>query len=260
MANLKQALDKQVTRGESLGQIIIALIVILGVTQFTSILASQRPASPTNETTSVGATGAPGAAGADGVAGKDGEPGANGINGSTGAKGLMGPIGLTGGQGATGPQGIPGSFSTSYGQLTASSQGISIQSPAEWVPIPFNVTGPSSNMTVSTTSPATITVNEDGVCQINISVYFSSEDSDEGSFTPATYTLGIKVGSGSVAPVAAIHASNAGYYLLNYSDIMDLSANDSVQFYIAASDAEPDIFSNIVTIENSNAYIMQISN
>lgn len=91
-------------------------------------------------------------------------------------------------------------------------------------------------------------------------MYFSSEDADEGIFTPATYTLGIKVGDDAIRTVSAVYAGEPGEFMLSYNDIMDLSANDTIQFYVAASDAEMSIFSNNVTMQTGNAYIMQISN
>lgn len=260
MADIKKALDQQVTRGESLGQLVILLIAILGVTQFTNILSARsNPTESTKTSASTGATGATGASGLAGLVGQDGKQGVAGDQGSRGATGVAGLNGLPGDKGVAGATGIPGFLSTAYGQLTATSQEMFIEVPNEWATIPFNVVGPSSNMTVSATSPGTITVQQDGTCQLNLSVYFSSEESDEATFTPTNYRLGIKVNNDAVKPVAATFASASGEFLLSYSEIIDLSANDTVQLYMSSSDTNYRPFANLITIENANAHLMQIS-
>ncbi len=178
------------------------------------------------------------------------------------ANGFSGPIvggtGATGATGATGPTGATGIFSASYGQLSVTSQAIFLETTDDFLPIPFNATGPSSNMGVSTTSPATITIEQDGVYQINFSLYFSVENSDEDVFTISTYTFGLNV-NGVTTPAAAVYASDPGSLSLNYSTIMEFSASDQIQFYMESSAGE-DIFANNVTLENGNAYLIQISN
>lgn len=147
MADTKNALNKQVTRGELLVQTVITLIVILGVAQFTNILAAQPEQA--NKTATVGATGAMGAAG------ETGEPGEKGAKGKTGASGTAGVMGLTGAEGddgdrgkigLTGATGLPGVLALAYGGLSVTSQEILIETPDEWVPIPFDAAGPSSGM------------------------------------------------------------------------------------------------------------------
>lgn len=257
MAEGNSGLSKPVSRGESLAQIIILLIVILGVSQFANALSPNSSADNKSTSSSVGQTGARGPAGADGQtgpAGPDGEPG---------ARGTIGPRGVAGAQGATGatgPTGIPGTLTTAYGQLSTTSSIITFSNPNDWVAVPFAVAGASSKMSVSTTSPASITVQQEGVCQVSVNIYLSAEESDEGTYTPTTYTLGIRVNDGSITPVGAVEALNSGGYVLNYNNILDLSANDKVRFYMAASDTEFGAFANIVTVESGNAYLMQISN
>lgn len=262
MADDKGVLGKQLTRGESLVQIVVLLIVILGVSQFASALSTNSNTKSGSTASSVGETGAtglPGASGADGTNGAPGASGERGANGPKGVAGLAGANGTAGSTGAVGATGIPGLLSTSYGQLSTSSQEIGFGTADEWVAMPFTVAGPSSNMSVSTDSPASITVQQSGVCQVTLNVYFSTEDSDEGIYTPTTYTLGVKINDGAVTPVAAANADETGHYLLNYSNIVDLSDNDQVQFFMKASDTEFGPFANVVTLENANAYLMQIS-
>lgn len=260
MTAIKSALSKQVTRGEMLTQIVIILIAVLGVAQFTHIFAAQP--SQTTKTTSVGATGAPGANGSDGAAGAKGEPGDVGATGSRGAggiKGLAGAAGVNGAPGATGPIGIPGILSSAYGQFSGSNQEMDFSTPDEWVPIPFNIVGPSSGTTVSTASPATITVDESGVCQVTANIYFSAWESMEATYTPTVYKLGVKIGSAAVTPVSAVYAADPGHFTLNLNDIVDLSDGETIQFYISASETEMGPFANVVTLESGSAYVMQIS-
>lgn len=257
MTAIKSALSKQVTRGEMLTQIVIILISILGVAQFTHIFAAQP--SQTSNTASVGATGATGANGSNGAAGANGEPGAAGSRGANGIRGLAGATGENGVPGSTGSAGIPGILSSAYGQFSGSNQEIDFSTPNEWVPIPFNVVGPSSGTTVSTTSPATITVDESGVCQVTASIYFSAWESMEATYTPTVYKLGVKIGSADVTLVSAVYAADSGHFTLNLNDIIDLSNGETVQFYISASDTEMGPFANVVTLESGSAYVMQIS-
>ena len=114
-------------------------------------------------------------------------------------------------------------------------------------------------MDVSTISPATITIQQDGVYQITFSLYFSVETPDEGPFNPTTYTLGLNV-NGFTTPVGAVYAGEQGQFSLNYSGIMALSAGDSVQCDVEASYFTGEPYGNNVTLENGNAYVMQISN
>lgn len=151
------------------------------------------------------------------------------------------------------------SFSPAYGQLSVSSQEIAFYNPEEWRSIPFNGTGPTSEMGVSTTSPATITIQHDGVYQINFSLYFSVDRSNEDTFTITTYTFGLNV-NGVTTPAAAVYVGETGTFSLNYSSIMELAVNDQVQFYLEASAAEGPTFTNNVTLENGHAHLIQISN
>ncbi len=188
-----------------------------------------------------------------------GGPGATGATGPAGATGVTGATGSAGATGATGATGPAGTSAGSYGQLSASSQNINIDN-TNWVPIPFSSTGLYSNMDIST-SPATITILQSGVYQINFSVYFSVEDSDEHSFNSTDYTFGLNVnGTTTPAPAPAVSASVPGVYSFNYSNLVELAAYDYVQFSIQASVADEPPFSNIVTLENGNAYLIQISN
>lgn len=153
-----------------------------------------------------------------------------------------------------------GSLVAAYGQLYLSaSQEVPLTSDNTWVAIPFNAFGPSSNVSGSTTSPASLTIQQGGVYQINVSVYFSSENSPEDTFTQTTYTLGVGMNRTVVAH-AAVYAAEAGGFSLNYSALSEFSTGDSLQFYIQASNVgggEP--FQNIVTMLQANAALVQIA-
>jgi hypothetical protein len=181
----------------------------------------------------------------------NGEP----FTGGTGATGATGPAGATGATGAA------GTSSASYGQLSITSSQTIAPVNNSWTPVPFNSATPSFNMTVSTTSPATITIQQAGVYQIQFSVYFTTEYSvSEGIYSPISYLLGISTNGGSsVTPVTAVYASEYNEtYALNYTAIMELSAYESIQFYIKAA-TSPEWINRLV-LENGSAYLMQVSN
>ncbi len=167
---------------------------------------------------------------------------------------------LIGGTGPLDSQGSSGTFSSSYGQLSlSSSQYIRFFSPDTYVALPFNTFAPSSNVNGSTSSPATITILDSGVYQLSLSVYFSSEDSNEGTFTQATYTLGASTdGGATVVPVTAVYAGEPGFFSLSYNALVTYSASDTVQFYMKASALGGGIYNNTVQIVSSNAYVMQV--
>lgn len=150
-------------------------------------------------------------------------------------------------------------FSAAYGQISVLAQRINLDSINTWIPIPFNSTGPASNMTLSTTSPATITIQKAGTYQITYSFYFSVEDAPEGFIVASTYILGLNI-NGTITQTAATYANRAGLYSLNYSTIIELAVNDQIQFYMESFNGGSGINANIVTLENGNAYVMQISN
>lgn len=201
-----------------------------------------------------------GPCGCIGPRGATGATGPTGATGATGTAGSMGTAGATGPTGATGATGATGTFSASYGQLSLSSQNMDFNSADVFYTIPFTSTGPSSNMSVSTTSPATITIQQAGIYQMSVSLYFSAEDSPEDSFTATTYTFGLDV-NGVTTPVSAVYVGEPGQFSINYSDIMAFSVSDTIQFYIEASAVGAGgPFDNIVTLINCNAYLTQISN
>lgn len=220
-----------------------------------------------------GATGATGATGAGttGATGFTGIPGASGNTGATGATGPTGASGNDGVTGATGPTGIgatgatgpTGAFASSFGQLSFSSpQIIALDTANVWVPIPFDTFSPSSNMGGSTTPPATLTILQAGTYQINISLYFSSEDSPENTFNQTTYTIGTSFDGGvNTVACGAVFAGASGFFSLNYNALMEFSANDSIQFYMQTS-AVGGIFpfDNVVTLVNGDANLVQIAN
>ncbi len=155
----------------------------------------------------------------------------------------------------------PPSSAASYGQLyCASAQRISLDVANSWVAIPFDTFGPSYHMTGSIVSPAAITIQEAGVYQMNVSLYFSSEDSPEATFTQTTYTLGTSINGNTTAANAAVYAGEVGYFSLHYTFLVTLAANDSIAFYMQPSATGGDIiFDNVVTIVNASASLVQIA-
>lgn len=154
------------------------------------------------------------------------------------------------------------SFLASYGQLYCTDpQYIHLDSADTWQPIPFDAFGPSYNITGSTLSPATMTVQTSGVYQISLNIYFSSEESMEGTFTQTTYTVGTSInGSPTIEPYAATYCQQPGYFSLNYTTLQELSENDFVEFYIKSSATGGDpIFDNVVRLEKGTAYLVQIA-
>jgi hypothetical protein len=186
----------------------------------------------------------------------------NSIAGGVGPTGPTGSAG-SGGTGPTGPTGAAGAgFTASYGQLyLTSAQSINLDAANVWVAIPFNGFSPSSNMTGSTTSPATITILQAGTYQMSISIYFSSEDSPEHTFNATTYTIGTSINSGTTVPCTAVYAGEAGFFSLNFNTIREFAVNDTIQFYMETSAVGAGgIFDNIVSLESGNANLVQISN
>lgn len=151
-------------------------------------------------------------------------------------------------------------FSASYGQLYLSSpEPIIFDAENEWLVIPFDGFGPSSNVNGSTTSPATITVSEAGVYQLNFTLYFSAELAEEGIFTSSTYTVGTSLNGGTIVPHAAIYAPNPSYFSITFNFLREFSANDYIRFYISSSHlGGGGILDNIVTLVEGNANLVQI--
>ena len=233
-----------------------------GPTGATGITGPTGSAGATGPTGASGSAGATGATGPIGTTGPTGTSGNDGATGATGPTGTTGPTGASGNDGATGAIGPTGAFTSSYGQLYFStSQSIDLETANDWVAIPFNAFSPSSNMDGSTTSPATITILQAGTYQINICLYFSSEDSFENTFTQTTYTVGTSIDGGTTVACAAVYAGEPGYLSLNYSTLMEFSANDYIQFYMKSSAVGGNvIFNNFVTLVNGNADLVQIAN
>lgn len=147
----------------------------------------------------------------------------------------------------------------SYGQLSVSSQNIHFQTANEWVAIPFSSTGPKHRMGVSVDSPAKIKIKHAGVYQLNVNVYFSVENSHEGTFDEATYTLGFRVNGGDITPVASAFASGPGSLSCSYNAIIDFADEDKIKFYMKSSVAGFGTeFNNIVTLENGSAHLIKI--
>lgn len=157
-----------------------------------------------------------------------------------------------------GSTGSGASFATSFGQLYfSSSRGININVADTWFPIPFNAFGPSNNVDGTITSPATLTILQSGVYQLNVSLYFAVEDSlDEGIFSPTTYLLGTSVNGGTTTAVAGVHVPEATVETLNYNVLQTFSVNDTVQFYIQSNVGGP--FNDQFAFISGSAYLVQI--
>lgn len=158
----------------------------------------------------------------------------------------------------------------SYGQLIISSDQPmymnTLASDSDWMTLPLNAVGVSSNMAIiptehtdyTVTQTGSITVQQDGIYQINTSVYFAAENSDEDSFTHTTYMLGLDV-NGTTTPLTAVYAEQASEYSLSANTLMQLSANDEIHFFFNSSSGVS-MFANYVTFKGGNAYLVQISN
>ncbi|HEY1074412.1 MAG TPA: collagen-like protein [Patescibacteria group bacterium] len=272
MADNNTTFSKKILRRGIFAPALIAVISLFLISQLVKAEVNKvadntkiGPAGPTGATGEPGPKGEMGNPGPEGEVGPTGVPGSPGKAGATGTTGAMGATGATGeagaagATGATGSTGAPGTYSPSYGQLSLSSQDFDMTVSNEWLPIPFATAGPSSNMTLSTTSPAKMTVQKTGVYQVNAAVNFLGEAADEGWFMATDYKLGIKINGGATTTVATLHASDSGRYSFNYSNIMQLSAGDYVEFYMTATDTHTYPNYNNLTLENSHAYLMQIA-
>lgn len=181
------------------------------------------------------------------------------VRGHRGATGATGATGLTGPAGATGAS---GTNTQSYGRLSlATATTLPISTALQWYAIPFDTFNPSSNMAGTTSSPATITIQESGIYKINVNLYFSSFNSEEDTFNQATYTLGISLNGAMPITQAAVFAGEPGHFSINYSDLVQLNTDDYIQFYIQSSIVGNSIeYDNLVTLEQGNAYLLQIGN
>lgn len=150
----------------------------------------------------------------------------------------------------------------SYGQLYFStSTPLDFVDPNTWVTLPFNAFSPSYQVEGSTSFPATLTVVKTGVYQMNITLYFSSEESQESTFNHTLYTLGISLNGQSPVPAAAVYAGQAGELSLNYNVVGEFFANDYIQFSIKSSAlGGSGEFNNVVTLIQGNANLVQIAN
>ncbi len=155
-----------------------------------------------------------------------------------------------------------GGITAAYGQLYLGTAVPSLDfgSSDNWIPIPFDAFGPSLDVNGSTSSPATMTLLKAGVYAINMTLYFSSEDSPEGTFDRANYTIGIKKNTDSIIPVSTVYASDPGFFSISYNELEEFSEGDFVRFYIKSSNVGPDpIFSNVVGLISGNANLIQIA-
>lgn len=169
---------------------------------------------------------------------------------------LKGPKGPTGPIGPTGPT---GTYSSSYGRLNLSTTAsIFFDVANTWKPVIFNSLGPVNNIRCSST---TMTMQQTGIYQLNVSLYFSSNKSVEGTFTPTTYTLGMGINGNTPVSCAAVYAGEQGFFSLNFSDLLEFSTNDYIRFFLQSSIVGGDVtYDNPVTLESGNASIVQIAN
>lgn len=145
-----------------------------------------------------------------------------------------------------------------YGQFSVTNTPIELIEFDQWVPVPFDTVGPFSDVTVSLTSPASFIIQKDGIYQINTYYLLSIQSPDEGAFTISLYRLGISINGGDITEVSIIQARDTTYYLLNYSNLIELSKDDEIQFFISTN-AGTAPFINNVLIETGNAFLVKIS-
>lgn len=161
----------------------------------------------------------------------------------------------------SGSIGSSGAPFTTYGQLSVSTpEYIYLNTADEWVAIPFNTFNPSLHVNGSTSTPATLTILKEGIYLLNVSLYFSSEDSPEETFTQTTYTLGISTNGASPVASGAVYAGEPGAFSLSYSILGPFSTNDYIRFYMkpsAVGAGGP--FENVVRVLNGNAHVVQIA-
>lgn len=202
-----------------------------------------------------------GPTGPTGATGPQGDPGIS-IPGNTGPTGPIGPQGTTGIAitGPTGPTGPSGSRVIAYGQLARSTpMVIPFTTSGAWLPIPFSVFNPSMKM--GGTLPATLTIEQTGDYQINVSLYLLSEDSPEGSYISTTYTIGIKVNAAPIIAVGAFFSSTPEHFSINYNNMITLNDTDQIEFYINADVVNPIFpFRNVVSLLVGSANLCLISN
>ncbi|HSX06063.1 MAG TPA: hypothetical protein VLF69_06385 [Candidatus Saccharimonadales bacterium] len=150
MTEARRALDQQVTRREVLLQILLALIVLVGLTFFINshTLHSANVADVSN----VGATGPAGATGPRGLQGLTGAAGADGAPGVKGANGAVGATGATGSAGAQGAAGSAGTLSSNYASYYLSNYNSpeAVPNGAHWIiGFPTEAASHGSNITVN---------------------------------------------------------------------------------------------------------------
>jgi|GEM_PF-3442853 len=177
MADAKSTLNHQMTRKESLIQLLLVLIAVVIIYSFTNRprtienaasrkdLASQ--ADPTGATGPQGIQGIMGLTGAVGAQGIIGSKGAAGTAGSTGANGSNGAIGANGTNGSNGANGISGTNGINGADGTLSSDFASYytQNAFSPEPLPGNVSYNTQNTRVGThisVSGSTITISAPG--------------------------------------------------------------------------------------------------
>lgn len=241
---------------------------VTGVTGLAGLTGATGATGVTGVTGSSGATGLTGSTGITGLSGSTGATGVAGVTGTTGMTGSTGEAGPTGETGATGPAGLTGAtgstgaISLSFGRLFLSTPTeVVFLTPNAWVAIPFDTFSPQSNMSGTTAPPATITIQETGIYQVNVCLYFSSEESDESTFTQTTYTIGTSINGAAQVAQGAVFAGEPGQFSLNYNNLIQFNVGDTIRFYIEASALGiGSIFDNIVTLEQANANLTQIGN
>ncbi len=158
----KRALDQQVTRREALLQMLLALIVLVGLTFFINYhtlhsanVANVSKVGAAGAKGQTGATGPQGLQGLTGAAGIDGTQGAKGANGAAGANGsagTSGAAGSTGTQGTPGAPGAAGTFSSNYASYYLSNFGSPEAVPigSHWIiGFPTQATSHGSHITVN---------------------------------------------------------------------------------------------------------------
>ena len=198
-----------------------------------------------------GETGATGAIGPQGITGATGPKGDQGIQGIQGVKGDIGPQGEQGIQGIPGPQGgqgIPGpqgeqgvagppgpmgpsgsallsAYGGKYNNMTSN---LDTQGAGTWVQIPL--TEEMDNINVVNSTQNSITLEQDGIYELNYSVNFTTDK-------PTTISLMVRENSVMIPAAVLIRQVNANQINdFSGSAIAALSYPDTLDMAISATD------------------------
>ncbi len=252
MAEVGRALDQQVTRREVLLQIVLALIVLVGLTFFiNSHTLNSANVADVSSRGSTGATGATGPQGLQGLTGATGATGAQGTKGVAGAKGDAGAAGSAGTQGAPGANGSLSSNYASYYKAAAT-----VNSPemlpdgAHWIiSFPDEIASHGSNITVTgsiitLSAPGTYLITTSGSTQMAAMETFWGE-------LRFNITMRQSVQGG---PYADLAPSPLGDYDMPTPDDQDNISTLKQTFSLSRLVTVTDAPTNVIVVLNDDSY------